>query len=166
MSSRSKSKYPNLNPGLAADTTRVLYDVRKAPSGDIKAARLGPAPGLSSSLSSIRVISHAFPWTLNISAPVTCAAVFEELHQMLQKSLTDSEWGIICLVDRGRCETIKTAANARAERDKDKKLKRIDWLGETTAFMGLEKDKEFEKKRLLPGEAACPETWVVKFGRR
>ncbi|KAG1715775.1 hypothetical protein ID866_1399 [Astraeus odoratus] len=164
----SQPKYPNLNPGLAADTTQVRYDVRKAPYDGIllsTAAQLGPTLALSPPSSSIRIISHSFPWTLDIPAPVTCAAVFDGLYKMLQKHLVDSEWGIVCLVDKGRRETIEKAAKARAEKDNDKRLKRIDWLGETTAFKGLEKDEEFAKKRLLPGDTACPETWVVKFGK-
>lgn len=165
---RSQSKYPNLNPALAADTTLIRYDVRKAPCDGIllsTAAQLGPTPALSSTSSAIRIISRSFPWTLDISAPVTCIAVFDGLYKMLQEPLADSEWGIVCTLDKSRRETIEKAAKARSERDKVKKLKRIDWLGDTTAFKGLEKDEEFEKKRLLPEVAACPETWVVKFGK-
>lgn len=161
-------KYPNLNPALAADTTQVRYDVRKAPSDGIlfsTAAQLGPSPALLSTTPSIRIISHSFPWALDIRAPVTCLAVFEGLHKMLQEPIADSEWGIVCSLDKARRETIEKAAKARTEKDKVKKLKRIDWLGDKTAFRGLEKDDEFAKNRLLPEATACPETWVVKFGK-
>ena len=84
---------------------------------------------------------------------------------MLQEPLADSEWGIVCTSDKSRCETIEKAAKARMEKDNVKKLKRIDWLGDTTAFRGLDKDDEFAKKRLLPEQSPCPETWVVKFGK-
>ncbi|KAI6121890.1 hypothetical protein EDD16DRAFT_862185 [Pisolithus croceorrhizus] len=165
---RPQSKYPNLNSTLAADTTLVRYDVRKAPYDGIlfsTAAQLGPTSALSSPSSAIRIISRSFPWTLDIQAPVTCAAVFDGLYKMLQEPLADSEWGIVCTLDKSRRETIEKAAKARMERDKVKKLKRIDWLGDMTAFKGLEKDDEFEKKRLLPEMAPCPETWVAKFGK-
>ena len=46
----------------------------------------------------------------------------------------------------------------------DKQLKRIDYLGEAALFKGLEKDDDFVKLRLLPGDKSIPETWVVKFG--
>lgn len=165
---RPQSKYPNLSPILAADTTLIQYDVRKTPLHGIlfsTAAQLGSTLALSSSSAAIRIISHSFPWTLDIPAPVTCAAVFDGLHKMLQEPLADSEWGIVCILDKSRRETIEKAGKARAERDKEKKLKRIDWLGDKTAFKGLEKDDEFEKKRLLPEMAPCAETWVVKFGK-
>jgi len=84
---------------------------------------------------------------------------------MLQEPIADSEWGIVCSLDNARRGTIEKAAKARMEKDKVKKLKRIDWLGDKTAFRGLEKDDEFAKNRLLPEATACPETWVVKFGK-
>jgi len=83
---------------------------------------------------------------------------------MLQEPIADSEWGI-AVNDKSKKDTIEKAAKARHEKDKDVRLKRIDWLGETTAFKGLERDEEFEKKRLLPGTQARKETWVIKFGK-
>ena len=89
---------------------------------------------------------------------------------MLQAPVVDSEWGIV-VNEKSKRETIQKAAKARHDKDKDKdkdkdvRLKRIDWLGETTAFKGLERDEEFEKKRLLPGSQGCKETWVIKFGK-
>ncbi|KAF8134285.1 hypothetical protein EV363DRAFT_1582409 [Boletus edulis] len=122
----------------------------------------------------IRIISKAFPWSADIRAPagsvVTCSAIFEGLYKMLQEPIADSEWGIV-VTEKTKKETIEKAAKARQERDRDRdrdrdnRLKRIDWLGETTAFKGLERDEEFEKKRLLPGMQACKETWVIKFGK-
>jgi hypothetical protein len=80
----------------------------------------------------------------------------------LQEPLADSEWGA-AVVDKERREKILKAAKKRQEKDKDKWLKRIDWLGETTLFRGLEQDADFEKLRLLPGVQACSETWVVRL---
>lgn len=82
---------------------------------------------------------------------------------MLQDPIADSEWGLATLNKTLR-ETIERAANAR--KSKNKALKRVDWLGEKTVFVGLEKDEEFEKRRLLPGMTPCPETWVAKFKAR
>jgi hypothetical protein len=31
--------------------------------------------------------------------------------------------------------------------------------------MGLEKDDDFARRRLFPGEAWVEETWIVKMGR-
>lgn len=81
----------------------------------------------------------------------------------LQEPLADSEWGMIVLNDDLR-EKIERAARRREEKDNDKRFKRIDWLGDATLFKGLEKDEEFERRRLLPCAQACPETWVVRFG--
>lgn len=66
--------------------------------------------------------------------------------------------------DDKRRKIIEEAAKKRTEGDNDKRFRRIDWLGETVMFKGLDKDEEFEKLRLLPGNQACPDTWLVKFG--
>ncbi|KAF9236346.1 hypothetical protein BU15DRAFT_77061 [Melanogaster broomeanus] len=169
---RTQTKYPNLNPALAADTTLVRYDLRKSPRDGILLTtyqQIGHAPAIAQPPTyELRVISKAFPWTVDIrphaGSVVPCSAVFEALYSMLQEPIADSEWGIV-LHDKSKKEAIEKAAKARQEKDKDKRLKRIDWLGDTTAFRGLERDEEFEKKRLLPGAHGCPETWVVKFGK-
>jgi hypothetical protein len=80
----------------------------------------------------------------------------------LQEPLADSEWGI-AVVDKERREAILKAAKKREEKDHDIRLKRIDWLGDTTLFRGLEQDGEFEKMRLLPRAQSCPETWVIRL---
>lgn len=58
---------------------------------------------------------------------------------------------------------IEKAAYKREQMDYDKRLKRVDWLGNGTLFIGLEKDEEYQQLRLLPGAQDCPETWVVRL---
>ena len=170
---RAQTKHPHLNPALAAETTNIRYDVRKAPRDGILLStyqQVGLQPALAHPTQDVRIISKAFPWTVDIRAPtgsaVTCSAIFEGLYAMLQEPIADSEWGIV-VIEKTKKETIEKAAKARGEKDKGKEVrfKRIDWLGEMTAFKGLEKDEEFEKKRLLPGTQGCKETWVIKFGK-
>ncbi|KIK78432.1 hypothetical protein PAXRUDRAFT_834565 [Paxillus rubicundulus Ve08.2h10] len=168
---RAQSKYPNLHPALAADTTHIRYDLRKSPRDGILLTtyqQIGFTYALAHPTYELRIISKAFPWTVDIRAPagsmVTCTAVFEAIYTMLQEPIADSEWGIV-VHEKSKKEGIEKAAKARQGKDKNKRLKRIDWLGDTTAFKGLERDEEFEKKRLLPGTQACAETWVVKFGK-
>lgn len=52
----------------------------------------------------------------------------------------------------------------------DKKILRCDYLGENVWFLGLEKDEEYQKMRLLPGskQAQHPmpdNTWLIKMGK-
>jgi len=63
-------------------------------------------------------------------------------------------------------EAMEAAAKKRVASllSTDKHLKRIDYLGEAALFKGLEKDDDYVKLRLLPGDKSIPETWVVKFG--
>jgi len=168
---RPASKWPTLNPALAADMTQIRYDVRKPPRDAIMLTtwqQISHLPALTVPTREIFIISKAFPWSIKIPAAagsvVTCGAIFDALYTMLQQPMEDSEWGIV-IHDKSRKEAIEKAAKLRQEKDKDKRLKRIDWLGDTPMFKGLEKDDEFEKKRALPGSAGVAETWVVKFGK-
>ncbi|KAG1790071.1 uncharacterized protein HD556DRAFT_747007 [Suillus plorans] len=169
--SQPKSKWPSLNPTLASDMTYVRYDIRKPAREAIMLTtwqQIHHIPAFVAPTYEILIISKAFPWSMLIRAPagsvVTCGAIFEGLHEMLHKHIEDSEWAIVAL-DKTRREAIEKAAKARQEKDKDKRLKRIDWLGDTPMFKGLEKDEEFEKKRHLPGSDTVAETWVVRFGK-
>jgi hypothetical protein len=107
------------------------------------------------------LVSKAFPWSIDIlspSVPLTCEAVWDALYEALQKPITDSEWGSFIRVKRIR-KTVEQAARKRG----DRVLRRIDYLGESTVFRGLEKANDFQRMRLLPGTEARWETWVVKM---
>ncbi|KAG1890821.1 hypothetical protein F4604DRAFT_1672824 [Suillus subluteus] len=150
----------------------VRYDVRKSVKDGIVPSALENMKGISAMLNlpmaRIRIISKAFPWSISIQAPpgsvVTCNAVFRELHNQLQSYITDAEWAIVA-VDKTRKKAIDKAANSRQEKDGVNRLKRIDWLGDTTVFEGLEKDEKFEKEICLRGSTSVTGTWVAKFGK-
>ncbi|KAI6040617.1 hypothetical protein EDC04DRAFT_2566855, partial [Pisolithus marmoratus] len=82
-----------IDPALVEDTTRIRYDVRQPPSHSLlpRVPQLGGTLALSPPSSAMRIIPHSFPWSLDISAPVTCATVFEALYEKLQKLMADSE---------------------------------------------------------------------------
>jgi hypothetical protein len=160
-------KYPNLNPILAADTTLLRYDVRNVPKDTILASTYYAnchTPCLGTPTSHVRLISKAFPWTIDVKShgSITCELIWDAVYYGLQEPLADSEWGM-AVVNKEKREAILKAAKKRGDKDKDKRLKRIDWLGDTTLFRGLEQDGEFEKMRLLPQAQACQETWVVQL---
>lgn len=95
--------------------------------------------------------------------PITCRDIWDAVYNALQQDLDDSEWGMMVMEKKWR-ETVEKAAKMRMDEDRSSnKLKRIDLLGESTMFKGLEKDEELENVRLLPGMEACPETWFVVF---
>ncbi|KAG2032194.1 hypothetical protein BDR03DRAFT_970642 [Suillus americanus] len=150
----------------------VHYDIRKPMQEGFKRAawqQINGTPALNVATYKIRIISKAFPWPCVIHAPagsvVTCGAIFEELHKQLQRHIEDGEWAIVA-VDKTRKKAIEKAAKSRQEKDKDSRLKRVDWLGDTPMFEGLEKDIEFERKTFLPGSASVAETWVARFGKQ
>ncbi|KAG1808700.1 uncharacterized protein BJ212DRAFT_1382660 [Suillus subaureus] len=164
---------PNRLRHILQVNSGMRYDVRKPTQEGIASSTWQQISHLPALLDvptfNILIISKAFPWSIVIRAPagsvVTCGAIFEELHKQLQRHIEDSEWGTVA-VDKTRREAIQKAAKSRQEKDKVNRLKRVDWLGDTSMFEGLEKDKEFEKQRHLPGNANVTETWVVRFGKR
>ncbi len=115
----------------------------------------------------MRLYSKAFPWTIDIVSerrPITCRDIWDAVYNALQQDIDDSEWGMVVMEKKWR-ERVEKAAKLRIEEERSSnKLKRIDLLGESTLFKGLEKDEELEKVRLLPGMDACDETWFVAFG--
>jgi hypothetical protein len=163
-------KYPNLNPILASDTTLLRYDVRNMPKDAILSTTYNTncqTPCLATPTSHIRLISKSFPWTIDVKSAngsITFEHLLDAIYYGLQEPLADSEWGM-AVADKDQRETILKAAKKREEKDKDKRLKRIDWLGENILFKGLEQDGDFEKLRLLPRAQGCPETWVVRLSR-
>ncbi|KAI5889237.1 uncharacterized protein SCHCODRAFT_02633946 [Schizophyllum commune H4-8] len=163
------SKYPELNPMLAEDVTMLRVDLRHKPRSEVLAATYYTtprAPAMSNHASTLRLVAHDFPWTIDIvmQMPVTCEAVWDALYSALQEPLADSEWGLI-VGDKKVRKRVQDAAKKRIDAgDKDKALRRIDFLGDTIFFKGLGKDEEFVKLRLFPGTKDVPATWVVKLG--
>ncbi|KAJ3773019.1 hypothetical protein FB446DRAFT_734620 [Lentinula raphanica] len=161
------TKYPSLHHILAADSTSLKIDLKQKPRAVITGSTFhtyAEQYAMAMPTYHIRLISKSFPWSIEIKAttPITCEAVWDALHLALQQHIADSEWGL-AVGEKKLRETIEKAAKKRAETDSDKALKRIDWLGESTIFRGLEKIEDFQKMRLLPGVDPCSETWVVKM---
>ena len=149
----------------------VRFDVQKNPRNGILANTyhhygLQPALITGAPVTSMRLYSKAFPWTIDIVSerrPITCRDIWDAVYNALQQDIDDSEWGMVVMEKTWR-EKVEKAAKLRIEEERSSnKLKRIDLLGEATLFKGLEKDEELEKVRLLPGMDACEETWFVAF---
>lgn len=168
---RFTRKPPSLHPILAVDTTQARVDVRFQPSSESaipNATRYAyrHAHATVTQASHVRLISKDFPWSVDIKTnghPVTCDDVWNALHTALQQPLADSEWGALSH-DATRAKRVQKAAKQRqSEVDKDKALKRVDWLADNFVFRGLEKDDDFAKRRLAYVDSECEETWVVKM---
>ena len=149
----------------------MRFDVRSPPRDGIFVNTylyhgLQPALITEAPITKMRLYSKVFPWTIDIVSaqhPITCRDIWDAIHRALQQDIEDSEWGVIVLANKWR-DAVEKAAKSRMEREKSsKKLKRIDFLGDSTMFKGLEKDEAQEKLRLLPGTEACAETWFVTF---
>jgi hypothetical protein len=112
----------------------------------------------------IRVISTQLPWVIDIGKrhPVTCSDVLTSLYDFLQAKLTEQEWK---MADKEARERIMRARKRRVKAGEGGTLKRVDWLGGRSMFLGLEKDEDFAKLKLRSDYRKVRETWVVIFGR-
>jgi hypothetical protein len=164
-------KYSSLHPILAADTTLARVDVRAQPSSEAAMPNATyyayrHAHATATQASHVRLISKDFPWSIDIKTsghPVTCDDVWSALHAALQQPLADSEWGTLSH-DPSKAKKVQRAAKQRqSEIDKDKGLKRVDWVADSFIFRGFEKDDDFAKRRLAYIDSECEETWVVKM---
>lgn len=176
-------KYPDLNPILAIDTTKLRFDIKHHPQSEILAStwyafRTSPAKAPSSpsmhhpqgttTTSFMRLISPKFPWSIDIKlhpgTNITCGVIWEAIYHALQEPLQDSEWGMI-VMDKKMRERVEGAMKKRMEAAPSSPPgpKRIDFLGDCTLFKGLERDGEFSKLRAVPGEGVAHETWVLRI---
>jgi hypothetical protein len=169
-------KFPELHPTLAIDTSAVAYDVRKPPQDGVLHAvisAVGNSPALKKQVTHIRLISKDFPWQFDIKLdltrpyvqPITVANVWESLYGGLHVPIADSEWGCLVMYDKHKAEAALRAATRRG-RESDEPMLRVDWLGEGSVFKGLDKDKDFMKRRLFPTETPCEDTWLGRVMSR
>ncbi|KAF9526912.1 hypothetical protein CPB83DRAFT_857195 [Crepidotus variabilis] len=163
------AKYPSLNPILAEDTTLLRFDLKMKPSLAIMTSVYyshRPMIVFAKQTQKMRLISKSFPWTIDIESlsPVTVEDVWEAMYGALQQPIMESEWGFIVRDGKKRKEIEGTMKKRlTADPNTDKRALRIDYLGETTLFRGMEKDDEFAKAALLPGAKSWLETWVIKL---
>ncbi|KAJ2919959.1 hypothetical protein MD484_g451, partial [Candolleomyces efflorescens] len=169
ITNHQSTKYPSLNPILAADTTLLRFDIKRKPRSEILASTYYTSrysPAKANPTTHFRLISKAFPWSIEIhsSANINCEMIWDALWSGLQQPLEDSEWGFL-IRDKKQREVLEAAVKKRLEHEPtgDKRPKRIDYLGDVTLFKGLERDEEFEKLRNVIQAQGVADTWVVKL---
>lgn len=132
--------------------------------------RTGPAT--FPRMSSISIISPAFPWTIDIKAEgegtaVTCRDVVDQVHKYLCVLLSPLEMDDVTPEHRKAM-----SAAFRANRSQDipaetfqnsHGMRRIDWLCKNTIFEGLEEDKEYITERLA---VFIPSTFVLRCSQK
>ena len=108
---------------------------------------------------------------------VSVGDVWNALHTKLQEPVQQGEWAI---AKRSSVESTKgtkatgsslSARMLRAQErrkmsgDRDNKIRRVDWLGQKTSFIGFSRDEQTVKEVSLPGQRREEDVdvWVAKF---
>ncbi|KAH8119054.1 hypothetical protein DFH11DRAFT_417682 [Phellopilus nigrolimitatus] len=154
-----------------ATFTPLVWDVRQEPKTlytSHSASRFFGPNALSFPLTStgaghICILSHDFPWTIELgpkSRAITASEMLHALFDLLNKNLDDIVWGMADTRAKARTER---AWKRRLDADADAKLKNVDWLGKCYMFKGLYRDDKFAQQRLQPGTTPVSETWLVSF---
>ena len=177
---------------LDTSCTPLIWDVRKPPK-ELSVARsasrvYGPHslsfPLTSTASGHVVLLSKDFPWTIEIgpkNRAITAQDVLYAIYDKLQEDLDDVAWTFanretqkdINRAWKRRLETCSVTpgssisdATSKEDKDKEDKPKNVDWLLKRFMFKGLYRDDRFAKKRLPPGSAFVPETWLVLFARQ
>jgi len=177
-SRRSGAKQPHLIYDLRDFPERALVNTRPHPV-PLSDAHLD-APITSPPKNSIKVISKAFPWEIDVQSaaedvPVTVGDLISAVHECLQKHISGSEWWIVTDLVRDKvsaqyvknCERSSAGNSRRYEvekpREKSEGLLRVDWLLENIVMMGLEKDDAYAAQRFRDKETRA-NTWLLVTG--
>lgn len=151
---------------IAASGTPVRFDLRKEPRNANRDEfyRHQGYSVLSQPVKCIRLLCREFPWPIEImNERVTCGTVWTRIHAVLQEPITASEW---TMASPDKQKQIEKARQRRAAetRDRDGTPRRIDWLGEMTVFVGLEKDDRLVRQMTMPGMRGNGiDTWVIRL---
>ena len=109
---------------------------------------------------------------------VTCGDIWKALHYNLRQPIMDSELAILRAAAEespragARLHSLMEAASRRARHPgadpEDRTLRRVDWLGRRTLFVGLRRDTNWgvSMKSLLPDREGCDDTFVAVFRER
>lgn len=131
-------------------------------------------PATHPRLSAIRIISRAFPWTIEIQAPtrntaLTCQDILDQLHLFLYKFLLKREMHTATPEHQAALwiyfKSNRTPADgllARLLKDRCPSMRKIDWLGKDTVFLGIDQDDDYVRQRV---NIVLPGTYVLKCGR-
>jgi len=169
---RSLSRlYPELHPVLAVDSVQFYWDVRKKPGYEIHQATFHTNkddPVFRDGSRNMRLFSKQMPWTIDIkiedqSLAFNVLLVWDAVYKALQQEVLDAEWALIGN-DKKQKERMEKAWAERTRGKTNKKLRRIDWLGNTVMFRGLERDDDFIRThRLRPGETLMAYDWMLRL---
>ena len=94
--------------------------------------------------------------------------MLEIIYATLQEPVCEAEWWIVSSKERARVGRIFERECAQGpgttgRRSTKDGVRRVDWVGDDTNFLGLEKDMGFIKHRISE-KRYWDETWVISLG--
>lgn len=127
-------------------------------------------------VTSIRLLSHTFPWVIDIHAGnpeigVTCGDVVDQLSNFLLSRIGQGDFDAAPRRTQSKISETYHLNRSRAHGVPGGRmgegLMRADWLGVETMFEGIEKDADYVRSRLsLQSRKELPCIWVLRCARR
>jgi len=170
--------HPLVSHILDPTATRIVWDVRFRP-GKAKMNLPGyphaseselNKPAVTPPVTRLRLVSKLHPWVAIAKNPtgVTVGNVLEIIYATLQEPVCEAEWWIVSSKERARVGRIFERECAQGpgttgRRSAKDGVRRVDWVGDETNFLGLERDMTFIKHRIQEPRYQ-DETWVVSLG--
>ncbi|KAF8750916.1 hypothetical protein RHS01_08945 [Rhizoctonia solani] len=170
--------HPLVCPVLEPTAKRIVWDIRFRP-GKAKMNLAGyphasdselNKPAVTPPVTRLRLVSKLHPWVAIAKNPhgVTVGNVLDIIYATLQEPICEAEWWIVSSKERARVGRIFERECARGpgttgRRSQTDGVRRVDWVGDETTFLGLEKDEDFIRHRIQDPRYR-EETWVVALG--
>ncbi|KAJ1304907.1 hypothetical protein OPQ81_006041 [Rhizoctonia solani] len=170
--------HPLVCPVLEPTSKRIVWDIRFRP-GKAKMNLAGyphaseselNKPAVNPPVTRLRLVSKLHPWVAIAKNPngVTVGNVLDIIYATLQEPICEAEWWIVSSKERARVGRIFERECARGpgttgRRSQSDGVRRVDWVGDETTFLGLEKDESFIRHRIQEPRYR-EETWVVALG--
>jgi len=168
-----------LHPLVALHSQPLInYDLAFTPKTNLAIPKSFPMselyqPATQPATAYLRIISESLLWPIEINnvsgAPISVVQIFESIYAELQPALIHTEWAMATKMHQEhmseayarRCDAL---SNPKAERAEG--VKRVDWLGKMTAFVGLVRDDGESVRWLGAGAPELGRTLALRLALR
>ena len=167
---------PKVHYGLAANPTQLVFWDIFQPTSTLQAldASFPIQPSLSAvepAVSTMRLVCKDMPWIITIKKSVgyvSIGDVYEAIYTQMQEPIIHSEWRLMGQSQQKKVTQRFRYRNemqkAQGKEEDSRGIRRVDYLINKTAFVGLKQDDRAVKD--LVGDIDMNNAWLLVLGER